>query len=93
MVVGPQEIRSQLRAARLKKSSALSHPSKSQWWQKKRRKEENYWHIEDVGRVGREFVKRPDANAVNQKTPKIMGAEWDQYKHWFPRDNMAYQPR
>ena len=89
--MGKQEIRSQLRAARLKKSSALSHPSKSQWWQKKRRREENYWHIR-YGEGGEEFVRRPDANAVNQR-PRKSGADWDQYKHWFPRDNMAHQRR
>ena len=88
-----KDIRSQLRQQRLKKEKALKHPKKSQWWQKKRRKEENYWHLTEISQAGKKFERRKDNNAVNRKTPKIMGADWETYKEWFPQDDMRYQPR
>ncbi|GMH97347.1 hypothetical protein TrST_g8185 [Triparma strigata] len=88
-----KDLRAQLREQRLKREKQLKHPKSSQWWQKKRRKEENYWHVEEISRAGKQFAKRKDNNAINRKTPKIMGADWDTYKGWFPRDDLRHLPR
>jgi len=87
------EERVALRKNRLMRGEHMKQKDKTLWWQKKRRKEENYWHVEEIAREGKNFSRRSDINAVNRKTPKIMGANWETYKHWFPRDQQGHAPR
>jgi len=88
-----REERAKLREARFKKEGLLKNGKKNGWWQEKRRKEENIWHTEGLGRAGKEHSMDQKAKAVNRKSNKIQGADWDQYKEWFPRDQGGGQYR
>mmetsp|Transcript_7023 Transcript_7023/g.14247 ORF Transcript_7023/g.14247 Transcript_7023/m.14247 type:complete len:653 (-) Transcript_7023:40-1998(-) len=88
-----KEERAALRKHRLQRGDHMKHKDKTLWWQKKRRKEENYWHVEEITREAKRLERRVDHKGVNAKTPKIMGADWETYKHWFPRDSMRHLPR
>jgi hypothetical protein len=81
-----QEERAAARDMRFNREKLMKNGRKTQWWQKKRRKEENFWHVENVGRAGREFEKNTAVNLVSRKTNKIQGADWKEYQHWFPAD-------
>ena len=106
-----KQLRRQLRERRLERGKQMKRPSKTQWWQKKRRQEEDIWHADDIEKVSRKIrhdprfnpnllrdadvdVAQPNVGSNGgKKNPKIMGADWDAYKTWFPQDGYRHMPR